>query len=69
LIDAVMFYPEEGRGKYRLELRGDLAAFLYLGEANTQKARAISGPGLVCSLVRSKLVAGARYQLDLLLSG
>jgi site-specific DNA recombinase len=25
VIDAVMFYPEEGRGKYRLELRGDLA--------------------------------------------
>ncbi len=23
LIDAVMFYPEDGRGKYRLELRGD----------------------------------------------
>ena len=52
LIDAVVFYPEEGRGKYRLELRGDLAAFLYLTDADTQKVRAISGTGLVCSDVK-----------------
>ena len=65
LIDAVMFYPEEGRGKYRLELRGDLAAFLYLSDGDTTKARAISGAGLVCSDVRSSLVAGARNHREL----
>jgi site-specific DNA recombinase len=64
LIDAVMFYPESGRGQYRLELRGDLAAFLYL-EAETAKARANSGTGLVCSDVRSSLVAGARNHREL----
>ena len=67
LIDGVIFYPEAGRGKYRLELRGDLAAFTYLSDGDTQKARAISGTGSVCSDVRSSLVAGARNHLDLLL--
>jgi hypothetical protein len=65
LIDAVVFYPEDGRGKYRLELRGDLAAFLYLTDGDAQKARAISGTGLVCSDVRSSLVAGARNHREL----
>ena len=69
LIDAVVFYPEEGRGKYRLELCGDLAAFLYLADADKPKTRTISGTGLVCSSVMSSSVAGARHQLDLLLSG
>ena len=63
LIDAVMFYPEDGRGKYRLELRGDLAAFLYLSDADTQKARGIAAAGLVCSAVRSSMVAGAHNHL------
>ena len=38
LIDGVIFYPEAGRGKYRLELRGDLAAFTYLSDGDTQKS-------------------------------
>ena len=63
LIDSVVFYPEEGRGKYRLELRGDLAAFLYLTDGDTQKARAISGAGLFCSGSTDSLVAGARFEL------
>ena len=65
LIDAVVFYPEEGRGKYRLELRGDLAAFLYLADADKPKTRTISGTGLVCSSVMSSSVAGARNHREL----
>jgi hypothetical protein len=33
LIDAILIYPGERRGDVRIELRGDLAAFLYLSEA------------------------------------
>ncbi len=44
-------------------LEGKLAAFLYLTEDPTTKARAISGAGLICSSVRSSLVAGARNHL------
>jgi hypothetical protein len=62
LVDAILFYPEPGRGKYRLELRGDLAGFLYLTEDPTQKARTISGTGLVCSEGLLSLVAGARFE-------
>ncbi len=32
LVDAVVVYPGERRGEVRLELRGDLAAFLHLAE-------------------------------------
>jgi site-specific DNA recombinase len=62
LIDAIVFYPNEGRGQYHMELRGDLAAFLHLGDAGTTKARAIPGTGLVCSAVMPSLVAGARFE-------
>jgi hypothetical protein len=30
LIDAILVYPDEPRGKVRVELRGDLAAFMHL---------------------------------------
>ena len=33
LIDAILVFPGEKRGKVNIELRGDLAAFLRLGEA------------------------------------
>ena len=67
--------PEEGRGQYRVELRGDLAAFMHLPDDGTDsgrkkaKARAVGGTGLLCSGSTDSLVAGARGQLDLLLSG
>jgi len=41
LIDAIMVYPGERRGKVRVELRADLAAFLHLeGRGDISDARA-----------------------------
>ncbi|MCB5945194.1 recombinase family protein [Acidocella sp. KAb 2-4] len=69
LIDAIIIYPEEGRGQYRVELRGDLAAFMHLPDDGTDsgrkkaKARAVGGTGLLCSGSTDSLVAGARFEL------
>ena len=35
LIDAILVYLGQHRGEVRLELRGDLAAFLYLSETES----------------------------------
>ena len=73
LIDAITLHPEEGRGNYRLELRGDLAAFMHLADrpaeapVEQQKARSASATGSVCSVVMGPLVAGTRNHLNLLL--
>ena len=65
LIDAITLTPEDGRGNYRLELRGDLAAFMHLSdapgaEAGQQNARAVSGAGVFCSRIMGSSVAGTR---------
>ncbi len=68
LIDAITLYPEEGRGKYRLELRGDLAAFMHLADCpaeasvEQQKARGISATGFSSSSIMVPLVAGTGFE-------
>ncbi|MBU6355746.1 MAG: hypothetical protein KJS79_03300 [Rhodospirillales bacterium] len=73
LIDAITLTPENGRGNYRLELRGDLAAFMHLSDApgaeiEQQKARAVYGAGVFCSRIMGSSVAGTRNHLNLLLN-
>ena len=68
-----MLHPEEGRRKYRLELRGDLAAFMHLtdahgAESEQQSARAVYGAGVFCSRIMRLSVAGTRNHLNLLLN-
>jgi site-specific DNA recombinase len=60
VIDAIVIYPGERRGEVRIELRGDLAAFLRMEE----RRRNVGSGEVVGSLV-----AGARNHLDLLLTG
>jgi len=55
VIDAILVYPGERRGEVRLELRGDLAAFLHMEER-----RRNGGSGEVVGT----LVAGARNHLN-----
>ena len=78
LIDAILVYPGERRGEVHVELRGDLAAFLYVGEAATGAAvpvapaqgassnAAVLRSGNGCSWdvrgVRGSLVAGAGFE-------
>ena len=60
--------PEDERGNYRVELRGDLAAFMHLGdqpaetEAGQQNARAVSGAGVFCSRIMGSSVAGTGFE-------
>ena len=74
LVDAITLHPEDGRGNYRLELRGDLAAFMHLADTpaevapEQQNARAVSGAGVFCSRIMGPLVAGTRNHLNLLLN-
>ena len=57
LVDAVVVYPGERRGEVRLELRGDLAAFLHLAEGGVVRpANGRSGE------VVGSLVAGAGFE-------
>lgn len=71
LIDAITLHPEEGRGNYRLELRGDLAAFMHLADRPAEapveqpKARSVSATGSVCSVVMVPLVAGTGFGREL----
>ena len=60
LIDAVLVYPGERRGELRVELRGDLAAFLHLQEPGmpTRTAVALKGNGRSGEVVGTS-VAGA----------
>ena len=72
LIDAITLTPENGRGNYRLELRGDLAAFMHLSDApgaeiEQQKARAVYGAGVFCSRIMGSSVAGTRNLRELAL--
>ena len=78
LIDAVVVHPGERRGEVHLELRGDLAAFLYLDDDAPDRAAARSGQTFTTvpadgnggSLaMMGSLVAGPRNHLDLLLTG
>jgi hypothetical protein len=68
LIDAILVHPGERRGEVRMDLRGDLAAFPQLAdaEAGTTVPRVGSGRS---GEVMGSLVAGARNHLDLLLTG
>ena len=54
VVDAILVFPGERRGEVRIELRGDLAAFLHMEER-----RRNGGSGEVVSA----LVAGARNHL------
>jgi hypothetical protein len=73
LIDAVILYPEEGRGQLRLELRGDLAAFLYMADpaqasgSTPNKARTKSGAGLFVLVLCHQWLRGARNHRELTL--
>ena len=35
MVDAILIHPGEKRGEVSVRLRGDLASFLYLGEATS----------------------------------
>ena len=69
-IDAIVMFPGERRGELRLELRGDLAAFLHLGDAETPapSANLRGGSGRLGEVLGS-VIAGIRNHLDLLLTG
>ena len=55
LIDAVMFYPEDGRGQYRLELRGDCGVSVRGGGLKRQK------PGPILARAWFVLMLGHRW--------
>jgi site-specific DNA recombinase len=60
LIDAILVFPETGRGQVRIELRGDLAAFMGL-LLEPRRAAAGGGAGFAKrSGVMGTLVAGTR---------
>ena len=69
LIDAVLIYPEEGRGKMRIELRGDLAAFMRLADGSEHRKAPLpaavavgrSGNGRSAG-VMGTLVAGTGFE-------
>ena len=62
LIDAIVVYPGEKRGEYRVQLRGDLAAFLYLAEAaNNKNAAPFTASGVVYGSMGT-LVAGTGFE-------
>ena len=71
LIDEIRVIPGQGRGEIMLEIAGDMAAFLALGDAagDTKAGALISKNGRAKSATaecRVGLVAGARNQLSLL---
>ena len=62
LIDAIVVYPGEKRGEYSVQLRGDLAAFLYLAEAaNYKNAAPFAASGVVYGSMGT-LVAGTGFE-------
>ncbi|WP_408886996.1 recombinase family protein [Limobrevibacterium gyesilva] len=65
LVDAILVYPGETRGEVRVELRGDLAAFLYLPEpsdgAQTRTAASRKENGRSGG-VMGTLVAGTGFE-------
>jgi hypothetical protein len=67
LIDAIVVHPGERRGEVRVELRGDLAAFLHLQDeepASEPSAPTAEGTGNGGSgRMMGSLVAGARNHL------
>ena len=69
LIDAIVVHPGERRGEVRVELRGDLAAFLHLEDedpASQPSAAKTAGPGSGnggSGRMMGSLVAGARNHL------
>ncbi len=62
LVDAVVVHPGERRGEIRLELRGDLAAFLHLAEGGVVRPANGRSGEVVGSLVAG---AGNHRQLTL----
>ena len=77
LIDAILIFPGRGRGEMKVQLRGDLAAFLQMPDGvtgdvlsatpskrDTATAISVGASGAVMGT----LVAGTRNRLDLLLS-
>ncbi len=66
LIDRILVHPLPGRGQTRLELRGELAAFLYLTEDMKNAGAAYSGgagdAGVCSSSVMPTLVAGVGFE-------
>jgi DNA invertase Pin-like site-specific DNA recombinase len=62
LIDAIVVHPGDQRGEVRVELRGDLAAFLHLQDENPASGPPSSGNGGSGRMMGS-LVAGARNPL------
>jgi site-specific DNA recombinase len=78
LIDAILIFPGSGRGETKVQLRGDLAAFLHLSDGQTDEMLSAmpsqrgAGPAMSSGAdrgVMGALVAGTRNRLDLLLSG
>jgi DNA invertase Pin-like site-specific DNA recombinase len=78
LIDAILVHPGERRGEVSLSLRGDLAAFLQMAEADAAadvraaqngKAPVIARDNRGLREVLGSLDAGTRKRLDLLLTG
>jgi DNA invertase Pin-like site-specific DNA recombinase len=77
LINAVEVFPGERRGEVEVSLRGDLAAFLHMAEAEAGRERRMAQNGKTpditsdirgLSRVMATWDAGTRKQLDLLLT-
>jgi hypothetical protein len=68
LIGAILVYPGAKRGEVRVEMRGDLAAFLYLadrgalGDGTNSKTPATIGGNGRSEEVMGTLVAGAGFE-------
>ena len=74
LVDAILIHPGEKRGEVSVQLRGDLASFLYLGEATSDtppgggadsKAAVLRAGNGRSREVLGTLVAGNRSHHDL----
>jgi site-specific DNA recombinase len=63
LIDAIMVFPGAKRGEVTIELRGDLAALMHVGDDGTPARTAVPRVGNGRSIeVMGSLVAGIGFE-------